>query len=125
MGSLSTAAAALYTDRIKLRDTAEALAAETTGQAHNKRRHEERRLRITSTKAHPIHTRQRDLESLAERLTSARHFSSRATAYGDHTESVAKKSLEDQIDVRVFESRRSGDYWRPYNGCRSDVPLQP
>ncbi|CAN7949442.1 unnamed protein product [Ixodes pacificus] len=54
----------------------------TRGQAAASRWMQERRIRITSTKAHRIKTRRTKFHELATSLTRPRTFSSAATSYG-------------------------------------------
>lgn len=52
-------------------------------------------------KAHSMWTKRRDSDLIAARLTSSRTFSSRATAYGIHTEGIARIALENQLNTSV------------------------
>ncbi|KAK8776898.1 hypothetical protein V5799_029757 [Amblyomma americanum] len=67
--------------------------------------HEERRLRITSTKAHAIRTKRSDegFQKAADSLCKTSSYTSAAMHYGIKTEATAREDLQRKLGIRIVQ----------------------
>lgn len=68
--------------------------------------HQERRLRISSTKAHLIRTKRDDkgLQKAAQKLLKSSSYKSAAMCYGITTEGTAREDLERRLGARIVQT---------------------
>ncbi|XP_064464173.1 uncharacterized protein LOC135375377 isoform X2 [Ornithodoros turicata] len=120
LATLSDAAKGLYRQSVCLRTDPLCLALETKGQAHNSRWHEERRLRISSSTAHPIRTRRGKFKELAVRMASRTTFCSAGMKYGIATEARARQLLQEQLAAQIAETGLVVMCTQPWLCCSPD-----
>lgn len=96
------------------------LALETKGQSQNPQWHKERKLRISSSTAHPVRTRRDKFKELAMRMASKTTFCSAGMRYGIANEDRARRALQGQLAAQITETGLVVMGTQPWLCCSPD-----